>query len=245
MGFSDAKTVPCPRCIFALPFLWKSGSKWSRALPGRKGCGPLELSGGVRQSARRFSAAEPAVFLCAGRKRAFPRRIHRYSRSSEGRRTRGAANQRAGGGGVLLRGRRPVARERPVRAHAGGFPRAPNPAERVSGRLPRRGAGQPHGRMPGDRVRALRPGGRPVAARRRAGDRGDQVHPAGSHLADRRRIPRPLGAGAAVRGHPLPPGAGKRRVGAPGLLPRGHDADHLLRAALRRGRAGKPDADLS
>ncbi len=44
MGFSDAKTVPCPRCIFALPFLWKSGSKWSRALPGRKGCGPLELS---------------------------------------------------------------------------------------------------------------------------------------------------------------------------------------------------------
>ncbi|MDY2793109.1 MAG: hypothetical protein SOT76_10275, partial [Eubacteriales bacterium] len=46
MGFSGAKIAPCPRCIFALPFLWKSGSKWSRALPGRKGCGPLELSGG-------------------------------------------------------------------------------------------------------------------------------------------------------------------------------------------------------
>ena len=44
MGFSGAKIAPCPRCIFALPFLWKSGSKWSRALPGRKGCAPLELS---------------------------------------------------------------------------------------------------------------------------------------------------------------------------------------------------------
>ena len=46
MGFSGAKIAPCPRCAFALPILWRGGSKWSRALPGRKGCGPLELSGG-------------------------------------------------------------------------------------------------------------------------------------------------------------------------------------------------------
>ena len=46
MGFSGAKIAPCPRCAFALPILWRGGSKWSRALPGRKGCGPLELSRG-------------------------------------------------------------------------------------------------------------------------------------------------------------------------------------------------------